>query len=212
VAEAAEIPEEKVLRRLEAELPRTFSEGFFADVAVLVEGDTEKAILETLSERLDLALDARGIAVLPVGGKEGLRLAAELLEQLGTKTFIVVDGDALGASRKTPAKQAAARKSHKEATEAVLGWMCPGPAVYGKAPTEYGDATAVGANYCFLHDDLEHELEAWPEFKTAREHRGLDLRDKNVSAYRAVAFDAGMSGLPDVFERAIRSMIGRRDA
>ncbi len=61
--------EERVLRCVEKEVPRTFSEGFFADAVVLVEGDTDRLVIETFAERLERPLDARGVAVLAMEGK-----------------------------------------------------------------------------------------------------------------------------------------------
>lgn len=52
VAFACGVSEEKVIRAIEKELPRTFSEGFFAEAVVFVEGDTDRVVLETLCERL----------------------------------------------------------------------------------------------------------------------------------------------------------------
>ena len=213
VAEAAGESEEKVKRRLEVELPKTYSEGFFADAVVLVEGATDKAIIETIAERLGTPLDAAGIAVLTADGKRSLKLAAKVLEALGTRVLVVVDGDANGWTRRPEEKQVSAKTSHQKATDDVLAWIDTSSATFGDPPSAFGDGTAVGPNYWFLHDDIEHELEQWPEFKALCDERDVKLRDdKNASAYRAVAFDAGFEGLPPVLSAAVSAMLAMAKA
>ncbi len=216
LAAVSELDEARVQKRLELELPNAFSEGFFADLALLVEGDTDRVVFETLAEGLGTPLDAVGIAVLAVGGKENLRLAVELLERLGTPTFVAVDGDAFGADRKhprNPDKRAKARASHEEATERMLSWLVPRGTteLHGRVPRSFGAATAVTDAYLYLQDDLEHELEQWPAYVAWRKRSGVASRAKDVSAYRAAVIAAGASTAPEVLHAAVEAMIGRRE-
>lgn len=208
VAQAAQTVIEKVEKQLEIDLPRTFSEGFFADAAVLVEGDTDRVILDSIAERLGYPLDAHGVAVIPVNGKNNLRLASCLLEQLGTPTFVVVDGDAEGWTRKPAARQANAKASHQAATDRVLTWLPTTPVQHGSEPTSFGDSTAVSVRALYFYDDLEHELASWTGFVDELAARGeSDLRTKNTGLYRSVATVAALDSLPGVFATAVNAMI-----
>ena len=48
------------------------NEGFFADVAVLVEGEDDRAAILGTAMSLDFDLDRNGIAVIPCMGKNNL--------------------------------------------------------------------------------------------------------------------------------------------
>ena len=52
IADESTASPEKIARFMEREAPGVFSEGFFADLVVLVEGDTDRAVLEVVAERL----------------------------------------------------------------------------------------------------------------------------------------------------------------
>ena len=213
VAMACDRDESDVRRRLQLELPRTFSEGFFADTAVLVEGETDKVVIESIAALLGKPLDAEGIAVLSLDGKENLRLGSSLLEELGTPVFVVVDGDAEQAQRKhpnDPDKEERARASHKAQTDRVLEWLPDVTARVGKVPCVFGGVTTVTDRYWFLHDDLESELEGWQTFLTAFEQRNTALRSKDVASYRAAVSEADVNDIPEVFKTAILAIIERK--
>lgn len=218
VAAACGTSDDDVRRRLEQELPQTFSEGFFADVAVLVEGDSDKVLLETIAERLGLALDAAGVAVLSVGGKGSLLMAHQLLSQLGTRTFVVVDGDYLGAKRKHPdneVNQQKARNSHEASTRKVLTWLLGksnDAALYGSPPCKFGSQTIVTNRFLYFHDDIEHEIDSWSEYQNKLADLNAAPRAKDVGAYRAAALQAGDAGIPQSIRIAIDTIVNLRSA
>ena len=84
--------------RLAAEFDRERTEMFFAQAVVLVEGQTERLSLPFIFEALGHDPDAEGIAVVEVGGKSNLPLAARLLRQLGIPFVAVFDADRGAAS------------------------------------------------------------------------------------------------------------------
>lgn len=84
--------------RLAAEFDRERSEMFFAQAVVLVEGQTERLSLPFIFRALGHDPDAEGIAVVEVGGKSNLPLAARLLRQLGVPFLAVFDADRGAAS------------------------------------------------------------------------------------------------------------------
>jgi len=197
----------RVLKLVEKELPRNFSEGFFADAVVLVEGDTDKVILETTSEIMGLPLDAAGIAILSVESKNALDIPYQLLSELGIPTYVLADGDAGGALRRYPddmTKQKSASGSHRLATETIIGWLPTATAIQGSLPYAFGDPTIITDQYTIFHDDIETELEQWPSFVAALTAAGGQLREKNVATYRSAASDASECDIP----ASIRALVG----
>jgi predicted ATPase len=79
--------------RLAAEFDHERSEMFFADVVVLVEGQTERLSLPFIFRAMGHDPDAEGIAIVEVGGKANLPMAATLLDQLAIPFVVVHDAD-----------------------------------------------------------------------------------------------------------------------
>ena len=69
------------------------AEGFFANLAVLVEGPGDKAAIMAAANLLDFDLEGHGVAVLPVNGKNNIDRPAVIFEALGIPTYIVWDCD-----------------------------------------------------------------------------------------------------------------------
>ncbi|MCF6521760.1 ATP-dependent endonuclease [Streptomyces sp. JJ36] len=83
-----------IRRRAGLQCVENLAEGFFADVAVLVEGNTDIAVLQACAERQGLNLGARGIVFVRAGGKDNLMLSHAVLTALGVRCYTVFDGDA----------------------------------------------------------------------------------------------------------------------
>lgn len=84
--------------RLAAEFDHERSEMFFAQAVVLVEGQTERLSLPFIFRALGHDPDAEGIAIVEVGGKSNLPLAARLLRELAIPFVTVFDADRGAAS------------------------------------------------------------------------------------------------------------------
>lgn len=84
--------EESLKARLHV-LDEGVSEGFFSDVAVVVEGVGDRAALLAVADAKGIDLTAKGIAVLPVGGKGNIDKAVAIFSQLGIPTYAVFDSD-----------------------------------------------------------------------------------------------------------------------
>ncbi|WP_162914777.1 ATP-dependent nuclease [Desertibaculum subflavum] len=69
------------------------AEGFFASVACLVEGPSDRAALLAAASMKDVDLEAHEIAVIVVDGKGNLDKPLEIFRSLGIKTFTVWDCD-----------------------------------------------------------------------------------------------------------------------
>jgi putative ATP-dependent endonuclease of OLD family len=75
------------------------NEGFFADVAVLVEGEEDRAAVSGCAEAMGISLESLGVAVLPVGGKTNLDRPYLVFTGLLIPTYVVFDSDVdLGAA------------------------------------------------------------------------------------------------------------------
>jgi putative ATP-dependent endonuclease of OLD family len=83
-----------LLPRLQAIMTPWMNEGFFADVAVLVEGEDDRAaILGTAKGAKGLELESDGFSVIPCGGKTCIDRPAAIFQQLGIPIYIIWDSD-----------------------------------------------------------------------------------------------------------------------
>jgi predicted ATP-dependent endonuclease of OLD family len=79
--------------RMQKELTPDRNELFFANRVLVVEGDTEKLTLPVYAQRLGIDLDAQGLTILEVGGKNNLLTFARVAVSLGIPTGILFDVD-----------------------------------------------------------------------------------------------------------------------
>lgn len=200
----------QVEKTISQKLPTSFAEGFFADAVVLVEGDTDKSVLEELAQKLDLPLDAAGISVLDMSGKGSLRIPAAMLRQLGIPTYVIADGDSLGSARKYAVgsqEEIDAHISHQNATDDLLAWLpAPTRADFGAIPFTFGDPTLVADTFTIWEDDIENELAKWPSFVTAQSQNRHSLRQKDMLAYRVDVVDASTSDVPPMLRALIHAI------
>jgi predicted ATP-dependent endonuclease of OLD family len=83
-----------LLPRLKAIMTPWMSEGFFADVAVLVEGEDDRAaILGAAKGTKGLEMESEGFSVIPCGGKTCIDRPAIIFQQLGIPVYIIWDSD-----------------------------------------------------------------------------------------------------------------------
>lgn len=69
------------------------AEGFFADVVVLVEGESDRAALKAAASIDGIDLEAKGIAVVAVNGKNNLDRPAAIFISLEIPVYVVWDSD-----------------------------------------------------------------------------------------------------------------------
>lgn len=212
VVAATGVDTRRVTKVVAKEIPRIFSEGFFADAVVFVEGDSDRVVLEVIAERFGKSLDAIGVVILAMGGKDSLKIPHAILDLVGIPIYVVADADAEAAARKYPnqadeGKKTNAVESHKKATDNLLAWLpSTTDALHGSLPFNWGDPTVVTDRWCLWHDDLESELEAWSTFSSALEEQGASLRSKDVAAYRAAAMEAEITDLPEPLKQLIEAI------
>ena len=69
------------------------SEGFFADIVVLVEGQSDRIVLEAAAEAAGHQLDALGAAVIPCASKSAMPFSISMFRSLGIPVYAVWDAD-----------------------------------------------------------------------------------------------------------------------
>lgn len=163
-------------------------EALFARSVVLVEGASDRALLEGLSERAgETPLAVSGIVVAEVGGKNNMLLPKTILEELGIPVYIVFDGDKeceikMRTANKPEAVIKSALKSHKENNKTLLESA-------GELGVEW-PTTNVYSKICVWEDTLESIIiSSWPSWqKKASELTADDLGNvnKNQLVYKDV--------------------------
>ena len=193
VAHIAGVDASKVQAAIDRKLPERFAEGFFADVAVLVEGQSDQATLEVVFDRLEHGFDRGGVAVLAVGGKEELWISRALLVAIGGTAYLVGDGDF--DPRLDDAEQ---NGGHRASTKKLLERLNTlGPVgIRGGVATDFGDPTSVTSDWTLWQHDIEAELSTWASFMSAIEASGGRLRDKRAATYREAVVGSSTEDMP----------------
>lgn len=119
------------------------NEGFFADVAVVVEGLSDAAALWTLQEVQSRNWDALGITIVPVVGKNNIDRPVVVFRGLGIPTYFIFDADSRyrGTANET-----------KSVTSNHLFLRLAG------VSTEDFPATGAFDTWAVFNDELESEL------------------------------------------------------
>ncbi|WP_414172077.1 TOPRIM nucleotidyl transferase/hydrolase domain-containing protein [Clavibacter tessellarius] len=206
-------------KAIASHVPTEFSEGFFADAVVLVEGQTDRVILEAIAEKFEKDLDRRGITVLSVSGKSGLSVCLAILRALGIPTYVVADGDYSTSDRKTysnkteeeiKAARSQAHESHKKATADIISALPKKSEVLsGALPYTFGDDSIICRDFTIWKDDVEEELTRWPTFGQALTRSGVNLaarNDKNLLAYRNAVLAADLADVPKSLTTIIQAI------
>jgi putative ATP-dependent endonuclease of OLD family len=200
---------EKATRRLEKELPFDLSESFFAERVVIVEGTSDRAVIEAIAEDLDPDLAQLGVAFVRVS-KDGIPLTSAILRALGIDTYEVFDGDALGYLKKPKEKQEATRNSHRAASERLLKRLNVLERERSPAHQDvrWEGATATHSVFTMLHADLEHELAAWRSHQVARAQLGVTPGSKDEFGVRLALQQSRVDDCPENLTRMVRTALG----
>lgn len=124
------------------------SEGFFADLVVLLEGEEDRAVLAAAAAQRGVDLCERGIALLPVGGKENLDRAIVLFRQFGIPAYVLFDADRCVGARE---------RAHKARSNRALLRLLRQPV------EDFPDTRVTSSFACFentLWDTVRGELGA----------------------------------------------------
>jgi predicted ATP-dependent endonuclease of OLD family len=185
---------------LERYMKLTHCDLFFADAAILVEGNVERILMPQMVEKSCAGLKAVCLSILEVGGAFGYRFRT-LIEFLGLTSLIVTDIDSVRPAAPPPAGQAEAAETEADDPEDDEGDQAvpkPGSA----CPVSEPDA--VTSNQTLIHWlpgnlTIAELLAATPELRT-------QLPTENSAATVHVAYQ----GIRDVTWRGTTlSMAGR---
>lgn len=138
-------------------------EAMFARAVILVEGVTDKGVLEGCGLRED-PLNTNGIMVVQVGGKQNLRLPYAILTALGIPAFVVFDGDRHNAEQQPDDTDA--RLANRIAQE--TGNNRKLLALLGADPEDWPE-TRVADRHAVFRGRLEDFLKAeWQDWETKK--------------------------------------------
>jgi predicted ATP-dependent endonuclease of OLD family len=192
---AGVVKEGVVDRQLDGILTNQLSVALFANRAFLVEGTTESSVFYGIGDRAGVgSLEAVGISIVSVNGKQSLPLAHAILSSLGIPVYALFDADGgfearARANGKDEGKIEEERTSHIAANRSVLKY-------FGRAEEDFPSAF-IAENVAIFEDHLEAFLTVnWPEWATAcaavEAAAGITLA-KNQLAYRAATLEAAGS-------------------
>ncbi|MGQ4561328.1 ATP-dependent nuclease [Dermabacteraceae bacterium P7054] len=172
-------------------------ESLFSRAAMVVEGDTERAIFDTVPCGDDgLTLRDLGVSVTVAGGADSLLDMAQLIHDFGVPVFVVRDGDSdadIALAKAKSNKESEIRKRFKcdpnfeneehlkiaidKQRETLGTWESKVGTFLNKARVtgfgegldhfRWGGGTQISRHIGILDHDLESELHNWPSFMKA---------------------------------------------
>jgi len=201
---------ETVDRQLDSIVTNQLSVALFAHRAFIVEGTTESAVFYGIGDKTAVgALEAAGVAIVPVGGKASIPIVHAILTLIGIPAYALFDADGgFEARAKGSGKQQSKiddeRKSHIAANRAALKY-------FGRAEEDFPCAT-VTEQVAIFGDHLEaFLLENWPEWITAcsdvEAAAGISFA-KNQFAYRSATHNA-KGKIPDMLLQILSKAEGK---
>lgn len=194
---------QKIRKALLTEIPRGVAEGFFADAVLVVEGITDRVILESIAELENYPMDHYGIAVIDCGTKVRVPFMTRLFEQFGIPTYFVFDGDFTTLEDADTDKKRQARLDHQSQTRQcvkLLEIVHP----LDEAPYVFGDETLVTSRFAVFRGKLEDESDSWESFNREMTVCNPSGEKKNPYHYRTAARKAEIGDSPDALRAIVR--------
>lgn len=179
---------ERTKKQVAAACLNSLSEAMFAEKVVLVEGETDQAIIEGCAEHDHTPLSVEGIVVAPAGGKPSLILSHAVLTLLGIPCYILFDGDKGAAERMRRTKAEDKAIALSEANNATQNSQL---SKYLSGQEDDWPATQINTGYAVFEDTLETQLGTWwPSFFARKQEliqSGLGFNGKNSLTYKHAA-------------------------
>lgn len=206
------VKRETVEKRLDHVCLARLPEALFAEAVILVEGDTDRAVLEGCGEHDGKFLAVEGIVVAEVGGKDILLLPHAILSLLGIPCFVVFDGDKGCANRmrrdgKPESTIDMAQRDNARKNRDLLRYL-------GDSAVDWPSTHSTGACAVF-EDRLEEELaNFWPAWAQRRRElieSGLGFHAKNAATYQHAAATAP-GGVPALLRNILLEVRKLRDS
>jgi predicted ATP-dependent endonuclease of OLD family len=185
------------------------NEGFFADVVVLVEGETDRAAILGAALLRNIDLESQGIAIIPCGGKDSIDRPFLVFSGLDIPTYVIFDADAT-CDQQDLGKVA---KSNRM-LQRLLG---------SRNPVDFPQ-TLIGRDYAVFQSDLSRTVrdavgeeiyvnKVWTEFQRDRGYPKLTHAQKAPAFVTKVLEEARAAGieirqLDDVVESILAKATG----
>lgn len=195
-----------LLARWDQVCTANLAEAFFSDAVVLVEGTTDKAVLEGAARRIGPEpFEHLGIAVAEAGSKSTLFIPHAILKRLGIPSLVVFDNDS-GSGARAAAKSYNPPKSPPELAKIEADERKQQAENNGKLLRYFELAVQdfptgeVSANLFAVGDNLEEVLKTqWADWEVARARiveSGRGAPKKNAATYYLAASEStDMPGL-----------------
>ncbi|WP_327682079.1 ATP-dependent nuclease [Streptomyces sp. NBC_00467] len=197
------VPEDRVKKQIGAAILHRLAEALFASAVILVEGDTDKAVLEGCAVRDGAPLAVEGIHVAEAGSKTAIYLSHAILTLLGIPCYVVFDADSGVGYRM---EQKGRRQNDindaefKERAENHRLFMYLGDPDRSNWPSMRAES-----RYAVFADRMEELLnDEWPEWGQKVDElisSELGYSEKNSYTYARASFEA--SGEPPAVIRQI---------
>jgi len=187
--DGSEVTDDALRSRWDQVWTKNLAEAFFADAVVLVEGDTDKGILDGIAARKgQTALEVEGITVAYSGGKQHLFIPHAILAELSIPTLVVFDNDKGGGSRLRangkPEHDAAATEANEIRTNRrLLAYL--GETVVDNPEGQVSATLHVWADR--LEDVIENEWGKWNSTRQSIVDSGRGAAGKNAATYALAA-------------------------
>ncbi len=168
---------------------KNLAEAFFADAVVLVEGDTDKGILDGIAARPgQTSFEVMGVTVAYSGGKQHLFTPHAILAELSIPTLVVFDND-----KGCGARMRAAGKLEKEASDTERNEIATnrrlltylGETVVDNPEGQISPHVHVWADR--LEDVLESEWNDWDKTRQSIVDGARGAAGKNAATYALAA-------------------------
>lgn len=182
----------QIERQLDGIVTSRLAVALFASSVLLVEGDTEVAVLYGVGDRRATGLlESKGLSIVSAGGKGGIPVAHAILTSLGIPVYALFDGDGGFEAR---AKAVGKKQSVIDAERTKYSTENRRLLMYFSEAEADFPAEQVGDRVATLTDHLESYLDAnWPEWTAScyaiEASAGVEL-SKNQYAYRAATIEA----------------------
>lgn len=205
------IDAESINRQLDGVCLGALGEAFFADVILLVEGSTDRAVLSGVAARDGLPFLLDGIFIGEAGGKTRLLLPYAIFDELGIPVYLLADNDSHlqdALTQATGAGDLARVKNLKASIEASCKCNRMLLRFFDLAETDW-PAGAVTPKSTFLDGGLELALEqTWPAWADARRaliEDGVGFSGKDGATYEEAALQAD-GDVPDFIVSVIAAV------
>jgi putative ATP-dependent endonuclease of OLD family len=186
----------KIRRQLDSVCLGGLGEAFFADIVLLVEGSTDRAVLTGVAARDAVPLMLDGIFVGEAGGKQGLLLPYVIFDELGIPAYVVADNDSHLPELVAEAKAAGDLDLVRKRTESVADSIRWNKLILGFFDLEETDYPVgpVSPRLTFVDGGLEDGLTlmwpAWAELRQELIDDGVGFSGKDHATYQEAALRA----------------------